>query len=73
VKSASAVWALIPLLFGLPLVFWSLHIAFLEMIIDPACSIVFEAEGEEADTMRQPPHDHRSGVLDDWRSAWRLA
>jgi hypothetical protein len=40
VKSASAVWALIPLLFGLPLVFWPLHIAFLEMIIDPACSMI---------------------------------
>ena len=36
--------ALIPLLFGLPLVFWPLHIAFLEMVIDPMCSIVFEAE-----------------------------
>src|SRR5262249_42026818 len=32
-----------------------LHIAFLEMVIDPVCSIVFEAEGEEADTMRRPP------------------
>ena len=47
--------ALIPLLFDLPLVFWPLHIAFLEMVIDPVCSIVFEAEGEEADTMRRPP------------------
>jgi Ca2+-transporting ATPase len=47
--------ALIPLLFGLPLLFWPLHIAFLEMVIDPVCSIVFEAEGEEADTMRRPP------------------
>jgi Ca2+-transporting ATPase len=47
--------ALIPLLFGLPLVFWPLHIAFLEMVIDPVCSIVFEAESEEADTMRRPP------------------
>jgi Ca2+-transporting ATPase len=47
--------ALIPLLFGLPLVFWPLHIAFLEMVIDPVCSIVFEAEGEEADMMRRPP------------------
>ena len=46
---------LIPLLFGLPLLFWPLHIAFLEMVIDPVCSIVFEAEGEEADTMRRPP------------------
>jgi len=25
------------------------------MVIDPVCSIVFEAEGEEADTMRRPP------------------
>jgi Ca2+-transporting ATPase len=47
--------ALIPLLFNLPLVFWPLHIAFLEMVIDPVCSIVFEAESEEADTMRRPP------------------
>jgi len=47
--------ALIPLLFDLPLVFWPLHIAFLEMVIDPVCSIVFEAEGEEADTMHRPP------------------
>jgi Ca2+-transporting ATPase len=47
--------ALIPLLFGLPLAFWPLHIAFLEMVIDPVCSIVFEAEGAEPDTMRRPP------------------
>jgi Ca2+-transporting ATPase len=47
--------ALIPLLFGLPLLFWPLHIAFLEMVIDPVCSIVFEAEGEEAEIMRRPP------------------
>ena len=48
---------LIPLLFGLPLIFWPLHIAFLEMVIDPVCSIVFEAEGEEPDTMRRPPRN----------------
>jgi P-type Ca2+ transporter type 2C len=54
--------ALIPLLFGLPLVFWPLHIAFLEMVIDPVCSIVFEAEAEEADTMRRPPR-HPSAPL----------
>jgi len=54
--------ALIPLLFDLPLVFWPLHIAFLEMVIDPVCSIVFEAEGEEADTMRRPPR-HPSAPL----------
>ncbi len=49
--------ALIPLLFGLPLIFWPLHIAFLELVIDPMCSIVFEAEGEEGDVMRRPPRD----------------
>src|SRR5207342_3463562 len=54
--------ALIPLLFGLPLVFWPLHIAFLEMVIDPVCSIVFEAESEEPDTMRRPPR-HPSSPL----------
>jgi Ca2+-transporting ATPase len=54
--------ALIPLLFDLPLVFWPLHIAFLEMVIDPVCSIVFEAEGEEPDTMRRPPR-HPSAPL----------
>jgi P-type Ca2+ transporter type 2C len=54
--------ALIPLFFGLPLLFWPLHIAFLEMVIDPVCSIVFEAEGEEADTMRRPPR-HPSAPL----------
>ncbi|MBS0519616.1 MAG: cation-translocating P-type ATPase [Proteobacteria bacterium] len=47
--------ALLPLLTGLPLVLHPLHIAFLEMIIDPACSIVFEAEAEEPDLMRRPP------------------
>jgi len=31
------------------------HIAFLELIIDPACSVVFEAEAEEADIMDRPP------------------
>jgi len=54
--------ALIPLLFGLPLLFWPLHIAFLEMVIDPVCSIVFEAEGEEANTMHRPPR-HPSAPL----------
>jgi Ca2+-transporting ATPase len=32
-----------------------IHIAFLEMIIDPVCSIVFEAEADEHDVMNRPP------------------
>lgn len=47
--------ALLPLLFGLPILFGPMHIAFLEMIIDPVCSLVFEAETEEDDVMRRPP------------------
>jgi P-type Ca2+ transporter type 2C len=47
----------VPKLFGvdMPLVMMPVHIAFLELIIDPACSVVFEAEGEEADIMDRPP------------------
>ena len=40
--------ALAPLLTGLPIIFGPIHIAFLEMIIDPVCSLVFEAEVAEA-------------------------
>jgi Ca2+-transporting ATPase len=47
--------ALLPLLFGLPILFGPIHIAFLEMVIDPVCTLVFEAEAEEDDVMRRPP------------------
>ena len=47
--------ALLPLLFGWPLAFGPVHIVFMELIIDPACSIVFEVEPAEGDSMRRPP------------------
>lgn len=47
--------ALIPLLFGWSPVFAPVHIVFLEMIINPACSIAFEAEPAEANIMQRPP------------------
>ncbi len=47
--------ALLPLLFGAPLLFGPIHIAFFEMVIDPVCSLVFEAEAAENDVMRRPP------------------
>jgi len=47
--------SLLPLLLGSPLVFFPVHIVFLEMIINPACAIVFEAEAAEADSMQRPP------------------
>lgn len=47
--------AILPLLLGLPILLAPVHIAFLEMIIDPICSLVFEAEDEEPDIMDRPP------------------
>jgi Ca2+-transporting ATPase len=47
--------SLIPVLFNWPLALLPVHILFLELIIDPACSIVFEGEEEEADIMQRPP------------------
>ena len=47
--------ALLPLVFGLPILLWPMHIAFLEMVIDPVCSLVFEAETEEDDVMAREP------------------
>ncbi|MHB9154171.1 MAG: cation-translocating P-type ATPase [Endomicrobiales bacterium] len=47
--------SLLPVVLHGPLVLLPVHIVFLELIIDPACSIVFEAEPEEPNVMRQPP------------------
>ncbi len=47
--------SLIPVIFKLPLVFAPVHIAFLEIIIDPASSLIFEAEPEEKEIMKRPP------------------
>jgi len=49
--------ALVPALLGWPVLLYPLHIAFLELVIDPACSLVFEGEPAEADVMGQPPRD----------------
>jgi len=49
--------ALLPLLFGWPLVLLPVHIVFLELIIDPASSVVFEAEPENPQVMKRPPHN----------------
>jgi P-type Ca2+ transporter type 2C len=47
--------ALLPVLLGEPLLLLPAHIMFLQMIIDPACSIFFEAEPEEKNIMQRPP------------------
>lgn len=47
--------SLLPVLAGWPLILTPAHIVFLELIINPTCSIVFEAEREEPNVMREPP------------------
>jgi Ca2+-transporting ATPase len=47
--------ALMPLLFGMPILFGPMHIALLEIVIDPVCSMVFEVETEEDGIMSRPP------------------
>jgi len=56
--------ALIPVLLRWPLVLLPVHVVFLELIIDPACSIVFEAEPEEANVMNRPPRDPQRPLFD---------
>lgn len=55
--------SLIPVLFSMPLVLLPVHIVFLELIIDPACSIVFESEQEERDVMNRPPRRKDEGLF----------
>jgi Ca2+-transporting ATPase len=55
--------ALIPVLATWPLVLLPVHIVFLELIIDPACSIVFEAEPGERGLMRRHPRDPGESLL----------
>jgi Ca2+-transporting ATPase len=47
--------ALLPVVLGEPLLLLPAHIMFLQLIIDPACSIFFEAEPEAGDIMQRPP------------------
>jgi Ca2+-transporting ATPase len=47
----------LPLAFGWPVFLYPVHIVFLEFVIDPACSIVFEAEASDEGLMQRPPRD----------------
>jgi Ca2+-transporting ATPase len=55
--------SLIPVLFSMPLILLPVHIAFLQLIIDPACSTVFEAEREEKNVMNRPPRRKDEGLF----------
>lgn len=49
--------ALLPVLFALPPLFFSMHVVLLELAIDPVCSLVFETEPPTAEVIRQQPRN----------------
>ena len=61
---------LLPLLFGYPVLLGPMHIAFLEMVIDPVCSLVFEAETDEGDVMRRPPRARTAPLFSGGLVGW---
>ncbi|MEO8019781.1 MAG: cation-translocating P-type ATPase [Pseudomonadota bacterium] len=64
--------ALLPLFFDSPLMLTPMLIALLELIIDPACSVVLEAEREERDVMNRPPRSATSTLLSRSLIGWSL-
>src|SRR5689334_11635371 len=64
--------ALLPIVFGWPLVLTPMLIALLELIIDPACSVVLEAEAEEADVMARPPRGADDALFGGALIGWSL-
>jgi Ca2+-transporting ATPase len=55
--------AMLPVFMGWPILLLPVHILFLELIIDPTCSIVFEREEEEKDIMDRKPRDPNSPLF----------
>lgn len=64
--------ALLPLVTGMPILLGPIHIAFLEMIIDPVCSLAFEAEVEEGDLMKRPPRRPGTSLVSKGLLNWSL-
>jgi len=56
--------AFVPLLFGWPVVFFPVHIVFFEFVIDPACSIAFEADPIDDEVMQRPPRKPTEHLFD---------
>ena len=64
--------ALLPLAFGAPMLLTPMTVALLELVIDPACSVVLEAEGEEDAVMRRPPRDPQAPLFNARLLGWSL-
>jgi P-type Ca2+ transporter type 2C len=64
--------SLIPVALGWPLLLMPIHIVLMELVIDPACATVFEAEAGEADVMQRPPRDPRESIFDRRTVLWSM-
>jgi len=56
--------SMLPVMMGWPLILLPVHIVFFELMVDPTCSIVFEAEPEESDAMRRSPRRPDQKIFD---------
>jgi Ca2+-transporting ATPase len=56
--------AFLPLVLGGPLFLYPVHVVFLEFVIDPACTLVYEAEQSGAGAMQRPPRDPAQRLFD---------
>ena len=56
--------SLLPVLLGWPLILLPVHIAFLQLVIDPTCSVAFEAEKEASDLLQRKPRPRQSALID---------
>jgi P-type Ca2+ transporter type 2C len=61
--------ALLPVLLGWPILLYPMHIVFLELIIDPACSLAFENEPSEPDSMQTAPRNPKAALFGGWTLA----
>ncbi|AZP12604.1 cation-translocating P-type ATPase [Undibacterium parvum] len=56
--------SLIPVMLDWPIFLMPVHILVLQLIIDPTCSLVFEAEAEEDDLMQRGPRATDASIFD---------
>ena len=56
--------SVLPVMLGWPMLLMPVHILFLQLIIDPACSVVFEAEPLEPGAMKVPPRRSDAHLFD---------
>jgi Ca2+-transporting ATPase len=55
--------AFVPILLGLPSFLFPVHVLFLEMLIDPACTVAMEAESPDPQSLLVPTRAHGEALL----------